>query len=50
MLELDDESKIIFKNISDERNMFLVANFPSIQPRRQDRIFRILFALAWNTE
>jgi len=33
MLELHDERKIIKKTISDSRNMFLTANFPSIRPR-----------------
>jgi len=37
MLELEDESKIIKKSISDKRNMLLAANFPSIQPRRQPK-------------
>jgi len=30
MLELDYESKIIKKTVSDQRNMFLPANVPSI--------------------
>jgi len=34
MLKLDDDSKII-KTISGERNMFLTANFTSIQLKSQ---------------
>ena len=37
MLELDDESKII-KNYQWLK-MFVAANFPSIQPRRQPRTY-----------